>query len=206
MLKTSWICGLVVVLAVFPVWGQEPEPTDLEIAVDAANVTESRIQVTPAQGEVLQKIARLLSDDAVNEADALWGDFVAGLVGSGAPVDIDALVQWVTRSAYLESVQDLKNRADRVRFYNELKKNIRREIERTTDFIKELAKGDEELTAAQIIENLEVILDAVEEDAQLANVDLQTFLQKQQQLLQLLSNISKLLHDTAMSVIRKLGS
>lgn len=206
MLKTSWICGLVVVLAVFPVWGQEPEPTDLEIAVDAANVTESRIQVTPAQGEVLQKIARLLSDDAVNEADALWGDFVAGLVGSGAPVDIDALVQWVIRSAYLESVQDLKNRADRVRFYNELKKNIRREIERTTDFIKELAKGDEELTAAQIIENLEGILDAVAEDALLANVDLQTFLQKQQQLLQLLSNISKLLHDTAMSVIRKLGS
>ncbi len=205
-MKISWICGLIVVLAVFPVWGQEPEPTDLEIAVDAANVTESRIQVTPAQGEVLQKIARLLSDDAVNEADALWGDFVAGLVGSGTPVDIDALVQWVTRSAYLESVRDLRHKADRMRFYNELKKNIRREIERTTDFIKELAKGDEELTAAQIIENLEVILDAVEEDAQLANVDLQTFLQKQQQLLQLLSNISKLLHDTAMSVIRKLGS
>ena len=47
-MRISWICGLIVVLAVFPVWGEEPEPTDLEIALDAANLVESRIQVTPA--------------------------------------------------------------------------------------------------------------------------------------------------------------
>ena len=203
-MKISWICGLIVVLAVFPVWGQEPEPTDLEIAVDAANVTESRIQVTPAQGEVLQQIAHLLSNDAVDEADALWGDFVAGLVGSGTPVDIDALVQWVTRSAYLESVRDLRHKADRMRFYNELKKSIRREIERTTDFSKELAEGDEELTAAQIIEDLEGILVAVGDVSQLATFNLQEALQQQQQILQTLTNIFKTLHDTAMTIIRNL--
>ena len=168
-MKISWICGLIVVLAVFPVWGQEPELTALEIAVDAANVMESRIQVTPAQGEVLQKIARRLSEDKIEEADALWEGFVVGLVESGAPVDMDALVQWIIRSAYLEPVRDLKNIADRVRFYNDLKKSIRREIERTMDFSKELANGDEELTAEQIIEYLEVILETLEEDAQLAN-------------------------------------
>ena len=43
------------------------------------------------------------------------------------------------------------------------------------------------------------------DDAQLANVDLQNILQKQQQTLQMLSNISKIVHDTAMSVIRKIG-
>ena len=43
------------------------------------------------------------------------------------------------------------------------------------------------------------------DDAQLANVDLQNWLQKQQQTLQMMSNISKMLHDTAMSVIRKVG-
>ena len=43
------------------------------------------------------------------------------------------------------------------------------------------------------------------DDAQLANVDLQNMLQKQQQTLQTMSNISKSLHDTAMSVIRKMG-
>jgi len=48
-------------------------------------------------------------------------------------------------------------------------------------------------------------LSTVGDDAQLANVDLQNILQKQQQLLQMLSNISKMVHDTAMTVIRKMG-
>jgi uncharacterized phage infection (PIP) family protein YhgE len=48
-------------------------------------------------------------------------------------------------------------------------------------------------------------LNAVGDDAQLANVDLQNILQKQQQTLQMMSNISKMLYDTAQSVIRKMG-
>jgi hypothetical protein len=48
-------------------------------------------------------------------------------------------------------------------------------------------------------------LNSIGDDAQLANVDLQNVLQKQQQTLQMMSNISKMLHDTAMSVIRKMG-
>ena len=48
-------------------------------------------------------------------------------------------------------------------------------------------------------------LNSIGDDAQLANVDLQNILQKQQQTLQMMSNISKTLFDTAMSVIRKMG-
>lgn len=51
----------------------------------------------------------------------------------------------------------------------------------------------------------EGILNSLGDDAQLANVDLQNILQKQQQTLQMMSNISKMLHDTAMSVIKKMG-
>jgi DNA integrity scanning protein DisA with diadenylate cyclase activity len=43
------------------------------------------------------------------------------------------------------------------------------------------------------------------DDSQLANIDLQNMLQKQQQTMQMLSNISKVLHDTAMAVVRKIG-
>jgi hypothetical protein len=39
----------------------------------------------------------------------------------------------------------------------------------------------------------------------LANVDLQNMLKKQQQSLQMMSNISKVLHDTAMAEVRKIG-
>ena len=48
-------------------------------------------------------------------------------------------------------------------------------------------------------------LNSAGDDAQLANVDMQNILQKQQQLLRMLSNISKQLHDTAMAVVRKIG-
>ena len=51
----------------------------------------------------------------------------------------------------------------------------------------------------------EAKLNEIGDDAQLANVDLQNMLQKQQQTLQMMSNISKMLYDTAMSVIRKMG-
>ncbi|MCK5688261.1 hypothetical protein KAI87_03270 [Myxococcota bacterium] len=55
------------------------------------------------------------------------------------------------------------------------------------------------------IQGLEEQLNSVGDDAQLANVDLQNMLQKQQQTMQQMSNISKMLHDTAMAIIRKIG-
>lgn len=48
-------------------------------------------------------------------------------------------------------------------------------------------------------------LSTIGDDAQLANIDLQNMLQKQQQTIQMLSNVSKMLSDTALAVIRKIG-
>jgi chromosome segregation ATPase len=48
-------------------------------------------------------------------------------------------------------------------------------------------------------------LSSTRDDAQLAQVDLQNVLQRQQQTLQMMSNIFKKLNDTEMSVIRKMG-
>ncbi len=55
-----------------------------------------------------------------------------------------------------------------------------------------------------LIRDLEDKLNHVGDDAQLANVDLQNILQKQQQTLQMMSNISKMFYDTAVAVIRKI--
>ena len=55
------------------------------------------------------------------------------------------------------------------------------------------------------VKNLEDELNVAGDDAQLANVDLQNAVQIQQQTLQMMSNISKALHDTALSIIRKIG-
>jgi len=52
---------------------------------------------------------------------------------------------------------------------------------------------------------LEKKLASMGDDAHLAKIDLQEALQKQQQLIQMLSNMSMLLANTALSVIRKIG-
>ena len=49
------------------------------------------------------------------------------------------------------------------------------------------------------------VLNGVGDDAELADVDLQNELQRHQQTLRMMSNISKTLYDTALSVIRKQG-
>lgn len=55
------------------------------------------------------------------------------------------------------------------------------------------------------IQKLEQDIQTADGDSQLASYDLQNALQSQQQTLQLMSNMSKMLHETAMSIIRKIG-
>ena len=55
------------------------------------------------------------------------------------------------------------------------------------------------------LEDLAEQLSSMAHDAQLANIDLQNALQTQQQTLQTIANVQKMLHDTAMAIVRKIG-
>jgi hypothetical protein len=181
-----------------------------------------------------------------------WADFIAKKATGGA-MDINALVEFVLRESYQETNKDLQFFAQKVRFYNQLKKQIRDELTKAREFMATkagakdaddigwiagypnsagttgplqfsdtpvmdehgnpvpadpVAGDDTSNTKAGLdtyIKNLEEKLNSVGDDAQLANVDLQNILQKQQQTLQMMSNISKMLHDTALAIIRKIG-
>ncbi len=81
------------------------------------------------------------------------------------------------------------------------------------DFLASLGMPDQiPPEGVQTPEELDEVLEAWDEqlqtigdDAQLANLDMQNMLQKQQQTMQMMSQISKMLHDTAMAVIRTMG-
>lgn len=60
-------------------------------------------------------------------------------------------------------------------------------------------------TLDDVIEHWEEELNTLGDDGKLANIDLQNMLQQQQQTIQTMSNVSKILHDTSMAVIRKIG-
>jgi uncharacterized membrane protein len=55
------------------------------------------------------------------------------------------------------------------------------------------------------IKGLEDDLQSVGDDSQLVNSDLQAALNKQQQTLQMMTNIAKMLHDTTLAIVRKTG-
>ncbi len=168
-----------------------------------------------------------------------WSAFVSDMKIKGGATDVNALVQWVLRDSYQETTKDLYFYAEKVKFYNNIKKDIRAELQRARDVWVDYAGKDEttalstpfkatppateftgatEGTATQphddcttkaeletYIQEMEESLSSVGDDAQLANVDLQNMLQKQQQTMQMMSNIAKMLHDTAMAIIRKMG-
>jgi uncharacterized protein involved in exopolysaccharide biosynthesis len=87
----------------------------------------------------------------------------------------------------------LRDCAEKVKYFDEMKKQIRAEISRIRE------------STEIYISSLEKELNAIGDDAQLVNIDMQNMLQKQQQTLQMMSSISKMLYDTAMAVIRKIG-
>lgn len=175
--------------------------------------------------------------------------------GNPSATDPNALVQWVLRESYLQTTEDLRYYAEKVRYYNQRKKTIRDYLNALRDvqahvkssllgegsdpcaeagFSREaVAKAIEEHARDYVLDEVarelcipdrvppasvvtldgfaaemrkwEERLNTIGDDAQLANVDLQNILQKQQQTLQMMSNISKMLYDTATSVIRKMG-
>jgi hypothetical protein len=55
------------------------------------------------------------------------------------------------------------------------------------------------------IRDLEEQVSTTADDAQLANIDLQKMLEKHQQMLQMFSQMSKMMSDTAMAVARNIG-
>lgn len=155
--------------------------------------------------------------------------------GAYRDADVGALVGMVLRESYLESNKDLQFMAGKVAFFNAVKRELRDELRATRDAVAAargkgtptvtvptalvrvqfeagrravLARKSSTLSLPQaevMIEKWEQQLSSVGDDAQLANLDLQNALQKQQQTLQMMSNISKMLHDTAKAVVCKLA-
>lgn len=111
---------------------------------------------------------------------------ISTLIADGRPTGsiLDAWTTFVTRRAQAKRPLNVKDTILQVQRQAELQVKARTEAQRS---------------------RLAEKMNSVGDDAQLANVELQNVLQKQQQTLQMMSNISKMMHDTAMAVIRKIG-
>ena len=205
----------------------QPPPEFRISAAQERTVTRS-LNASQLRQQLNQIASRLAEGTSYRQIQAEWEGFASQLRGSD--MDVNALVQFVLHQAYQESQADLQSYADRVRLHNEQKEAIRGELSRLRAFKSSLERGDRRtdfrpnMSVWRAISNYrpqavikstdsidallsewEEELQTIGDDAQLANVDMQNMLQKQQQTMQMMSNISKMLYDTAMAVIRKIG-
>jgi hypothetical protein len=202
-------------------------------AADKVPMT-TREQIKPQTQAVASADIKILGSMIARgeSKEVILGKWKAMLVGANdRNMDINVLVQSVMRESYLQQTEDLKKYQDKVQYFNETKKKIRDEQDKARN--AKITPGSAPLRKINItaekgtppiisphnagivkteqerqdyLRYLQDKLNSVGDDAQLANIDLQNVLQKQQQFVQMMSNISKLLNDTAMSVIRKIGS
>lgn len=201
-------------------------------AADNKSITtrkEIKTQIRVVAPVDIKFLGSMIARGEPNEAVLVkWRAMLAGTNYNN--IDITSLVQWVLQESYQEQAEDLKEYADKVQYFNEAKKKIRDELDkvRKTKIIPDaaplyklnittakgppprilmmkagLVKTDQE--RQDYVRYLESKVAQVDADGQLANVDMQNVLQKQQQIIQQISNLSKLLFDTAMDVSRKQG-
>ncbi|MCA9709227.1 MAG: hypothetical protein KDK70_25510 [Myxococcales bacterium] len=212
-------------------FGELPEPT-LRLALGAMG--EPVVLGAKEARAVEAVVAKLRTGDDKGARKA-WTRAVELHHAAGGRGDVAALVGMVIREVYLSDVESLRQRAEKVAFYNELRRELRDELQATRDAMAlAQAEGVDAFTVTTVLVRTEFKagrkavltrerssfslaqaqvmlgkwedqLASVGEDAQLANIDMQNALQKQQQTLQMLSNISKMLHDTAMTVICKMA-
>jgi hypothetical protein len=191
------------------------------------------VDLSSAEKSLSKKVVAALRKGDTATADRVWQALVESRHRRLGGLDVEALVAHVLRLAYLETSADLREQAKKVAFYNEMKRQTRQHLQEVrgrlaaratkndtisvqtlaiaskTTAKKPVVRGKAqvmtEIRAVEYMRDLEDELSTIDDDAQLANVDLQNALQKQQQTLQMMSNISKSLHDTAQSIIKKLG-
>ncbi len=205
---------------------------DIRLMVRAAAARKLPRSVSAREKAALRRVVRDLKAGRTMAAKAGWQGFSQSHFSKRTARNVNALILWVLRESILEQKKDLAFHADKVRFYNEQKKALRNHMARLRAKAAKLRGGGvrvrsillrrrfekgknalirrswKTMTKAHMeatIEDMRRQLSSVGNDAQLANIDLQNMLQKSQRILQTISNVSKMLHDTAMAIIRKIG-
>lgn len=185
----------------------------------ASPIPKQKLQEIAAMivaGEPLDRITRAWTAVALQHRDA---DFSRAIndIGRQAKAAVDKIVKDArTRVAGMERTRKqlqaelarARTVAAQLREGRQGLKVQQKRIETTAGRVVLKATGIQLTTpedVAKYLDEFEAVLSSVGEDAQLANIDLQNALQRQQQNLQLVSEVSRKLHDVAMSIIRKIG-
>jgi hypothetical protein len=194
-----------------------PSPDTMQKSITQTGTSLKQIGVMIAEGK------------SMTEVQNVWRTFVQ----HDNELNIDVAIQTILYEAKSEAAGNVNSTKKQAQFYLNLKAAIRRELAQAREIYLQLQRSDvlprfyrkifnqnqkdsESITITQgkiittnedlidYIHELEELLDEIGNDSQLADIDLQNALQRQQEMIKMLSNIEKALHDTATAIIKKI--
>ena len=110
--------------------------------------------------------------------------FVSDAAAHGGAIDPNALVQHVLRESYLQTTEDLRSYAEKVKYFNETKKEVRDYLEKLRDADTKLKSEFNSLQPGQKSDVMDAASQAINESTQDSNENKQYYLN-------LLSGMSK---------------
>lgn len=229
MQRAGWLVS-VMVAGLISVGGGARAAEPMDTVVACAKVRTLPGGLTSAQQARLDTVVAKLKAGQTSAAREAWTGFVSGYATRANAGQVPVLMRWALREGIIETSPPVALAADRARFTTEQREEVAAwltqlrairvqtrapalapDIVLTPTFSKGApavaSRSTKTLTPAQLdalVAALEGKLRALGEDAQMANIDLQDTMQKHQQMVQMISTISKLMHDTSMSIVSNL--
>lgn len=204
-----------------------------ELTRDVLSRIGTPVALTEAERKLLtQVVASVKKDPAV--VPKQWRPLIESVALRKKSVSIVEIISLVMKEAILDRQDDLEYWLKRLEHRNKLAGSLSEYLDemqkkvrthkahrsakisgRTVKITREADGDDEPFVLGPVVvqsaeqwrkelKKWEDELASVEKDAQLANIDLQNALQRQQQVMQLMTNVSKQLHDQAMAIIKKI--
>lgn len=177
-------------LSILMIWGGA-------VYAQEGNARKTEHQVlTPAQQQFAKQIGqRLERNPSYRSVDAEWRRFVQN---QPSGTDFNAIINFIQHEAMSNKVREVNLVREKYNVSSQKKSSLAHELEQAK---RQRAQPNQRAK----ISDLERRYKEASDDTQLKNIEMQNILQKQQQAINTMSQVSKQLHDTAMAIIRKIG-
>lgn len=193
-----------------------PEGTGLEamgsytgIHARGAGLLQSRKPLSEQQRSRLKAFAgQLRKNPNAPDLQSQWKELTRkgqGQTSSISQSDINAFIHYVLRESYLETTKDLQYYASKIKAFNEMKKELREQIQKTRGKSAQAPEAKNKEAWEKLKEKLEQELKDLEAQERLANFEIQRLMSPYNQAQQTASRIHKKKQDTESSVIRKIN-
>jgi len=200
-----------------------------DLVLHMASARELPATVTAGDKAAIHRIVAKLKGKHVQGANADWRMLAGSISRRKDGTDIQKVRLTVMRQAYLAENKGLRDAAERASQTSRVQEALGEHLAELRRVAAEPSKGERitlrridtvhpfrpgtentvdwrqaSMTKSELadyIKQVEQRFNSARDDAQLANMDLQNIIQKQQQMIRTISNINKMLDDTAMAVI-----